>query len=281
MERMIDLLLEGEKGKYAIPAINVSNMETVNGLFEVAEKMKAPVIVQIAPIQLKMQNISYRYFVDLVLASAKVYDVRFAIHLDHGENEEQLHYAVDAGFSSVMFDGSGYETDENIRKTQIARKISGENVTLEGEIGRLAGQEGGGSSDAESFYTDPKEALRFVQETNVDCLAVSIGNAHGFYKGVPMLNLDILEQIYDATKIPLVMHGASGLNEKDLHNAIKRGIVKINFFTAVDHEFTKGILSEINSKPDSYMMSYIEKGRQSMMREIEKIINICGSENKM
>lgn len=279
---MKELLLDASKKGYAVPAINVSNMETINGLMETAAIMKSPVIFQIAPIQLKLQKIEPEYFVQLVKLSEKKYDVKYAIHLDHGNDLNELQACADAGFTSMMYDGSSLSFEDNIANTKLARKIAKDDITLEGELGILMGQEGSDEqAESKSIYTDPDEAEEFVNRTNVDCLAVSIGNAHGYYKGEPMLNFDVLDKISKKIKIPVVMHGASGLSEKDIMAGIKHGIAKINFFTAVDYQFTSGINQKLKKDPKIYMMEYMESARQSMMNEIGKVIKMCGSDNRL
>ena len=277
MVEMIELLNEAQKKHYAVPAINVSNMETVSGLFEVAEQLKSPVVVQIAPLQIQMQKISYAYFAELVALSAKRHNVRYALHVDHGMEIADLQNAVDAGFSSIMYDGSALPFEENVKNTRLAREIARKGVTLETEIGKLGGQEGSSIQNYAQFCTDPDEALEFVRQTNPDCLAVSIGNAHGFYKGLPHLHIDVLEKIHEKTRLPLVMHGASGLSAQDLANSIDHGICKINFFTAVDYEFTKAITSTLEKEPSTYMMGYMENARQALMKSVAGIIDMCGS----
>jgi ketose-bisphosphate aldolase len=278
---MATLLNDAKKNNYAVPAINVSNMETINGVFEAAEKLKSPMIMQIAPIQLVKQKISYKYIVDLIKLSANNYDVVYAIHLDHGEELDDLDAAVNAGFTSVMYDGSMQSFEKNVENTKTARKIAAGAITLEGELGQLMGKEGDTEDEGESIYTNPSDALEYVERTGVDCLAVSIGNAHGHYKQEPKLNFDILDRINKAVNIPIVMHGASGLSEQDLITGIKHGITKINFFTAVDGAFTKGIVDTLEVDPNTYMMAYIENGRQLMMREVENIIRMCDSADRM
>ncbi len=260
--------------QYAIPAINVSNMETINALFEVAEKLKAPIILQVAPIQITEQKITYDYLVDIIKLTAMKYKGEYAIHLDHGTEMKDIEEATVTGFTSVMLDGSKLPYDENIAMLKKARIIA-KNITLEGELGILNEEASKDITQLDTCYTNPDQALNFVKETKVDCLAVSIGNAHGVYKGKPKLNFDILSKISKKTKIPIVLHGASGLSVDDITKAIKFGVSKINFYTSVDFAFTRGIKRELNLNGNTYMMTYIETGRQEMMKEIEKCIKMC------
>ena len=277
---MKELLDKAYMNGYAVPAINVSNLETINGLFEIAEKLKAPVILQVAPIQIELQKLTYDHLVEVIKSAAKRYTGEYAIHLDHGDDLVGLKESVEAGFTSVMFDGSKLDYDQNIESTAIARSLS-ENITLEGELGVMnaeASEDEGAQADN---FTDSTQALDFVSKTSVDCLAVSIGNVHGFYKGQPKLNFEILEEINKKVQIPIVLHGASGLPEVDIKKAIELGVSKINFFTAIDHAYTKGILEALESNKEMFMMSYAENGRQEMMKEIEKVIRMCNADGKV
>lgn len=277
---MKKLIEEAYNYHYAVPAINVNNMETINGLFQIAENMKSPIIIQIAPMQLTSQNITYDYIVKLIKLTADRYKGKYAIHLDHGTNINELIEAEKAGFTSLMYDGSSLPFHENIKKTKEARNIS-HRVTLEGELGVLNAENGSNEEETENkCYTDPKLARVFLEETNVDCLAVSIGNAHGFYKNIPNLNFQVLDDLHNEINIPLVLHGASGLSQKDIRSAIKLGVSKINFFTSVDYAFTLGLMNSINNEK-SKMMNYMENGRQEMMKEISNIIKMCNSEDKL
>lgn len=270
------LLESAEKNGIAIPAINVSNMETIKAVCESTEKYKTGIIMQISPIQFEMQKINYYEFVEMVKLLCKNFDIDIAIHLDHATEVKQCWDAIDAGFTSVMYDGSAqsYETNiENSRRVVLYAKDKG--VTVEAELGKVGGTEGEASANNDDVLTDPNLAKEFVNRTGVDCLAVAIGNAHGFYKKEPKLDFDRLDKIYEETKIPLVLHGGTGITDEALKIAIKKGIKKINFFTEIDREFVLGFIKAYEENPSIYMMKAQEDARQMMMKKIDEKMKVC------
>lgn len=278
-----ELLKDAYNNKYAIPAINVSNMETTMALLEKASILHSPIIVQVAPIQVQEQNISYELVTKLIKLIAKNYKGKYVIHLDHGDIVD-CEKAISAGFNSIMYDGSKTSYEDNLSNSKkISEDCLRNGVSFEAELGALLGSEG--SADKEisqkSVFTDPNQARAFVCNTKVDTLAVAIGNAHGFYDSDPKLNFKLLEQINKSVNIPLVLHGASGIPEDDIKKAIKSGVSKINFFTEVDYAYTHGFCNYVKENKDAYMMSACEYARQKMMIEIERIIKMCESEGKI
>ncbi|WP_461206840.1 class II fructose-bisphosphate aldolase [Clostridium sp. DL1XJH146] len=273
---MKELLQEAEKNNNGVAAINVSNMETVKAVLEGAAITKAPVILQVAPIQIKIQNITYYEITQIVKILSERYDTKFALHLDHAETVEECKEAIDAGFTSVMFDGSKVSLEENIKYSkEVVSYAKGKGVTVEAELGRVAGAEGESDDSIKSLLTDPSKASYFVENTGIDCLAVSIGNAHGEYKFEPKLDFERLESIYRAVDIPLVLHGGTGIPNEDIKKAIKLGIKKVNFFTEVDGEFVKGFVGAYNENKKLYMMFAQEAGRQQMMKRAINKIKLC------
>jgi len=180
-----------------------------------------------------------------MIEAAKKATVPVAVHFDHGETEEKILEALEIGFTSVMFDGSSLPLEENIAKTknivQLAKKYG---ATVEAEIGRVGGSEDG-SVDVEIAITSVEEAKRFTDETRVDALAIAIGNAHGVYKGDPKLRLDRLEEINNEVKIPLVLHGGSGISQEDFRTAISHGIRKINVATSTFNNVIKRVNEDV------------------------------------
>lgn len=275
------LLQKAYQQGYAVPAVNVDNTDTITGVFKVCEELKAPVIIQIAPIQVYPRGMTYAAILNSIKALGQEYDVTCALHLDHGNSIEDLKVAVNSGFNSVMFDGSALSFADNIRSTKTARLLA-DKISLEGEIGKIGGSEGesGNNGITDDCYTNVREAVEFVQQTKVDFLAVGIGNAHGTYKNAPNLNFERLAQLHEALPVPLVLHGASGLSESDLSRAVKMGIAKINFFTDVDKAFLRGITESLAAAPDSYTFKCFLDGRAYMEKTIRRIIRMCLCENK-
>lgn len=273
---MKELLDEACQHNYGIPAINVSNMETITGLLEVATRLDKAVIIQVAPIQLKIQQITYRQFVSLVKVFLSGLKIKVALHLDHATTIEECLDAIDAGFTSVMFDGSLGDYRDNVETTKRLVDYARPNgVTVEAELGKVGGTEGEADSLDEGHLTDPNRVKDFIESTGVDCLAVAIGNAHGDYKGSALLDFKRLCEINEIANIPLVLHGGTGIDKTDIQKSIGMGIKKINVFTEIDRCFVKGFVDSYLENPKVYMMKAQEDARQRMMQEIESKFKIC------
>lgn len=271
------LLLEDarQKGK-AVAAINISNMETIMALLQTADVEKVSIIIQVAPIQLDIQHISFEEIVALVKLFGKKYEVSAALHLDHATKVEDCYKAIGAGFTSVMYDGSleDYKNNQENSK-KVVDYAKDFNVTVEAELGKVGGTEGKEDDNNSCYMTDPQLVKDFITYTSVDCLAVAIGNAHGLYQSKPKLDFDRLKKIENIAQIPLVLHGGTGIPEDDIDRAIETGIRKINFFTEIDRTFVKGFVQAYDENHHVYMMAAQESGRQAMMKEIAKKIALC------
>lgn len=242
------ILKDAYDNKYAVGSFNGYNLETFRGTIEAAKEMNTPVIVALGAKYL--DNMSLKNARDIVENLSNEMDVDVCLHLDHCSDLDTVFQAIAVGFGSVMYDGSALSFEENVRNTKLVCQVAHAcGVSVEAELGSIAtGLESheGLSTDKE-VYTDPDSALRFVEETNVDCLAVSIGTVHGLYKGTPNIRVDILKEINEKVKIPLVLHGGSGTPEEDLKECIKNGISKINVNTEISKNVvvnTKDILSD-------------------------------------
>mgnify|MGYP002519471209 FL=1 len=225
---MKDLLAVANKHNFAVPAFNISDYNMFNGIIEAAEEKEAPVIIAIHPDELSHTTTEMvKGIIDRINKSS----VPAVIHLDHGASYAQVITAIQAGFTSVMIDGSSLPFEENIALCQkVVEAAHAVNVSVEGELGTI------GSTDAELeggnviIYTDPEDAVKFVEATGVDTLAVAIGTSHGLYpKGMkPELKLDLLKEIKGKVSIPLVLHGGSGNPDKEIGESVTLGINKIN-----------------------------------------------------
>ncbi len=233
LKEIIDM---AEKGGFAIPAFNVYNTETVMGVAKAAEEAKAPVIIQVYP-RLLNQEVGY-YLCPAIVAAARKASVPICFHLDHGATQEEVQKALRWGATGIMYDGSVHSFDENVENTKhIVDICKAIDVTVEGELGHI----GSVNDEAMDEFTDPDEAADFVKKTDVTCLAVLIGNAHGHYKKEPKLDIDRLKAIRKATDgIPLVLHGGSGIPGEQVKAAIKAGIRKMNIGTDVCCAFAEG-----------------------------------------
>lgn len=227
---MKDLLSKACEDSWAVGSFSVANLEMVLGIIKAAEETNSPVIIQIAEVRLKQSPLEI--FGPLMIAAAKNAQVPVAVHFDHGLTLEKIKLALDLGFTSVMFDGSHLSLDENIRLTNETIKLAKQyNACVEAEIGCVGGSEDG-SEDIAINCTSPADAVRFCRETDVDALAIAIGNAHGNYKETPHLRFDILKQVKDLVHLPLVLHGGTGILPEEFIRCRKNGIKKINIATA-------------------------------------------------
>lgn len=226
-----ELLLDAKKGGYAIPSANVFNLNSLRGVLKAAEENRSPLIIGLAEVH--TTALSIEETANIVKYYANKTDLPIVLHFDHGLTPSMVKEAIDKGFTSVMIDGSSLPFDENVKITKEIVELAHENnVTVEAEIGHV----GGGESylDPENDHsqlTTVEEAKRFAELTNVDSLAISIGTAHGTYKGTPKIDFERLSQINQAVDIPLVLHGGSGSGDKNLRKCVELGISKVNIFT--------------------------------------------------
>lgn len=246
--KMGELLKEADKSNYGVGAFSIANMEMIMGAVKAAEELNYPLILQIAEVRLKHSPLEL--IGPVMIAAAKRAKTKVAVHLDHGMTMETIKLALDLGFTSVMFDGSHLPLDENIKQTkkviELAKKYG---ATVEAEIGRVGGSEDG-SKDINMLITRVEDAVKFYEETKVDALAIAIGNAHGVYKEEPNLQFQRLKEIDDAVKIPLVLHGGSGIKPEEFKKSIKYGIKKINVATATFNNVVKRV-EELFKNSDS------------------------------
>ena len=219
------LMLDAQKGGYAIGAFNVENMEMVQAVVAAAQELKSPVIIQTTPSTLKYA--SPEMFYANVAAAAKAASVPVVMHLDHGSSFQLAMQAFRAGYTSIMIDGSHSPYEENIAVTKaVVDACHPAGVPVEAELGKVGGKEDD-LDGGDGGYTVPAEAADFVAKTGVDSLAVAIGTAHGVYKGVPKLDVDRLSEIRKVVSIPLVLHGTSGVPDDAVRECIRRGICKV------------------------------------------------------
>ncbi len=234
--KMKDLLKRAEEKNIGCGAFSVGNMEMVKGVIRAAEELETPIILQIAEVRLK--NSPLHLMGPMMVQAAKEAKVDVAVHLDHGLTFETVDKALELGFTSVMLDASTLPFKENIAKVKtVVEKAQKYGATVEAELGLVGGSEDG-SCDHGIRCTDPDDAVVYARETGIDALAVAIGNAHGNYPVAPTLAFDVLEKIHEKVDIPLVLHGGSGITDKDFQRAISLGIRKVNIATASFNSLT-------------------------------------------
>ena len=268
---MKPLLENARKGGYAVGSFSVANMEMVLGVLKAVEETKSPAIIQIAEVRLNHSPLEI--IGPLMVAAAKNSSVPVAVHFDHGKTKEKIKQALDIGFTSVMFDGSHLPFEENASATAEIKKLAASyGADCEGEIGCVGGSEDG-SEDIAINCTSPAQALEFYEKTGVDALAVAIGNAHGNYKQAPKLRFDILEETANLVKVPLVLHGGTGILPDDFRKCIKLGINKINIATATFDSVEQSVRTAYeNGNINGYydlQTAEVEGAYQNALRHIE------------
>ncbi len=268
-----EILDIAEKGKFAVPAFNVYNMETVMGVFEAAEELNAPVIIQ--SYSRLFTNKEAYFLAPIVLAAAKKAKVPVCFHLDHGAGYKEVAKAVRYGASGVMIDGSAYDFEKNVEMTKNVCEICNAlDIPVEGELGHV----GSVNDDSMGEFTKVEEAEEFVKRTDVSALAVLVGTAHGRYKKAPKLDIERIRDIKEAVKIPLVLHGGSGVPDDQLLSAVDAGIRKINFGTDVCYSFLDKVFETSRDLVaiDMFMKDAIENVKNFAMSKIK----LLGAENK-
>ena len=279
-----ELLKKAQSDGYAVPAFNFENMEMALTIVRACEKMKSPVILQTTTSTIKFAgDVMYAA---IGRAAAESVSVPVAVHLDHGASFEVASSAIDAGYTSVMIDGSALDFDGNVAVTKKTVELAhSSDIPVEAELGRVGGKEDDVSCD-EDIYTSPSMALDFVKRTGCDSLAVAIGTAHGVYKTKPVLDVNRLAEIRRALKdggcdIPLVLHGASGLTEDDVRSCIKEGICKVNFATELRQAYTDGIRAALASDDKMYdPKKYNAEGMNVLDGAVVARILVCMSDGK-
>ena len=274
------LLLDAQKGGYAVGAFNVENMEMVQAVVAAAEELQSPVIMQTTPSTVKYADLAY-FYANVKTAAEKA-SVPVVMHLDHGSSFELAMQALRTGYTSIMIDGSHESFEDNIAVTKsVVDACHPSGVPVEAELGKVGGKEDDLDGGEGNPYTDPQEAKQFVEATGVDSLAVAIGTAHGVYKGTPKLDVNRLSEIREVVSIPLVLHGTSGVPDEAVKECIKRGICKVNYATDLRIAFSEGVNEVLHENPDTIdPKKYNARGREKVKEYVMSNIKVCGSEGK-
>ena len=297
-----EMFKKAYEGGYAVGAFNVNNMEIVQGITEACQELKAPVILQVSAGARKYAN--HTYLVKLVEAAVKECpDIPIALHLDHGASFDICKACIDGGFTSVMFDGSSKPYEENVEEARrVAEYAHKYNVTVEAELGKLAGVEDDVKvEDDKAQFTDPDEVQDFVTRTGVDSLAIAIGTSHGAYKfkpgQKPQLRLDILQEVSNRLPgFPIVLHGASsvipeyvemvnkfggempdaiGIPEEMLREAAKMAVCKINIDSDIRLAMTATIRKYLAENPSHFdPRQYLAPARTAVKDMVAHKINV-------
>lgn len=278
---MTAFIEDSKQHKYAVGQFNLNNLEFTQAITEAAMEEKSPVIFGVSEGALRYMGLEYT--VAMAKAAAERAGVPVALHLDHGSSFEVVMKCIRAGFSSVMFDGSHYPLEENIRLTkQVVEAAHAVGVSVEGELGTIGGVEDDLSVDeSDAALAKPAEAIRFWEETKVDYLAIAVGTAHGMYKGEPKIRFDIIEEVAKNIAAPIVLHGGSGVPDEAIRQSIRLGVGKINVNTENQVACTQTIRKILAEKPNEIdPRKYLGPARDAIKQVVKEKMRLFGSSNR-
>lgn len=278
LAKLQSVLNRAQRGKYAVGAFNVSDLEQIQAVIAAADKLRSPVIVNTS--EKAIAYSSPMVLAAMVTTIAKTTRVPVVLNLDHGRSITGAKACLAAGWSGIMFDGSKLPYEMNVRQTarvkQLARAYG---VGVEGEIGQVKYKEDL-ALDRRPVLATPAEAIDFIRRTRVDALAVGIGNSHGLPVAGERLRFDVLKKIRQAVNVPLVLHGASGTSSNSIRKAISLGICKINIDTDLRLAFTAAVRAELTDKKVFDPRQYLLAGRDAVMATVMKKMILFGSARK-
>lgn len=274
-----EILEIAKKNNVAVGMFNGTGFDTIQAIIAAAEELNQPVILAHAEVHNVYNDISL--VGPALIAAAKNAKVPVCVHLDHGVTMEMIYRALRIGFTSVMIDASALPYEENLAMTkQVVEMAHAMNVSVEAELGRLVTGEAGSKEEdgpalkAEDFYTDPEEAKAFCKETGVDALAIAFGTAHGFYNAQPKLDFDVIKNVAEATGLPLVMHGGSGVSEEGFKKSIANGIRKVNYYSYMSKAGYEAAKAEIESGNSKYLHDVEFAAMKAMKEDVKKAIAV-------
>ncbi|WKV08593.1 class II fructose-bisphosphate aldolase [Thermoanaerobacterium sp. CMT5567-10] len=278
---MTEMLKKANQNNYAVMAINCFNLETARAVIKAAELENSPIIINVVQEHL-LNHCDSELITPIVKKLASRTNIKVALNFDHGQDVLLLKKAIDDGFSSVMVDASRFGLEGNIAMTkEIVQYAHPKGVSVEGEIGCMGATEGANFT-VNDMYTNPKEVLRFVKETGIDALAISIGSSHGNYPNgmVPKFDFERLKIIKELTKMPLVLHGGSGSGEDNILKSVKYGINKINVGCDFMNANIAAIKARLKENPDINYYVLMHQVEQDSINLVRYYIKLSGSQNK-
>ena len=285
---MKEMLADAKARHYAIPAFDVSNYEMMKAVLDVCEEERSPALLM--GLQADFADKGRSLITAMVAAASEFYTVPVCFHLDHATDLDAIRAGIEAGFSSVMFDGSVLPFDQNAGITaEVVKLAHAKGVTVEAELGHVGNAMVGNmndkvaNEDPADTLTLPDEVVRFVDATDVDALAVAIGTAHGVYKKTPTLRIDRLDAITAVCDRPLVLHGGSGTPDDQMQTAIRHGITKINIYSDVVGAMNAGLKETLNhlTNPSTWPAFVFADARARMKEVIRGKIRVFGSNNRI
>ncbi|MFJ7724639.1 class II fructose-1,6-bisphosphate aldolase [Neobacillus sp. NPDC097160] len=278
---MKDMLLKAKEEKYAVAQININSFQWAEAILEAAEEEQSPIIVASSDRLVDYLG-GFKTIATMInsIVETKNITVPVALHLDHGRSVERCKEAIDAGYTSVMIDGSHHPIDENIEMTkQVTDYARLYGVSVEAEVGTVGGNEDGLIGGIQ--YADPGECFRIVQETGIDALAAALGSVHGPYLGEPKLGFAEMKEISEATHVPLVLHGGSGIPDYQIQKAIELGHAKINVNTECLQDWTKAIRKVLANDSEVYdPRAILTPGKEAVKATVKAKIREFKSNNK-
>ncbi|WP_278926044.1 class II fructose-bisphosphate aldolase [Staphylococcus auricularis] len=276
-----EMLREAKANHYAVPQININDAMWIEPILKAAMSMRSPIIIATSD-KLTDAFGGYHFIAQTIKQTIQTMDVDIPamIHLDHSLSVDHCKQAVEAGYDSVMFDGSKLSIDDNVTYTsEVVEAAHPQGIAVEGEIGGVGGQEDG--IEGEVKYARLEDCLRLVNEAQADVIAPALGSAHGEYKGEPKLGFDLMSEINDAVQVPLALHGATGISEDDLTHAIQLGHAKINFNTEVKKAWAQKLREVLDNDPSLYEpQSIIQPAKDAIEAAVTRLIQTCHSDGK-
>ncbi len=275
---MNEILMKAKKEKYAVPHLNINNLEWSKYILEKCEEQKIPIILGVSESAAKYMG-GFKTITQMI--KGLIEDLKITIpvclHLDHGSNIEVCKKAIDAGFSSVMIDASKHELSENIRMTkEVVEYAHKKGISVEAEVGHIGGSEDNITSTIENATLE--ECKKLYEQTKVDALAPALGSAHGIYKQKPKLDFELMKIINKEIPIPLVLHGGSGIPDDQIKKAISCGIAKINVNTDLQIVWSKAVRKYLNENENIYdPRKIIGSGELSIKQRIDEIVTLFGT----
>lgn len=278
---MKEMLLKGKEEKYAVAQININSFQWAEAILEAAQEEQSPIIVASSDRLVDYLG-GFKTIATMVnrIVEEKNITVPVALHLDHGSSVERCKEAIDAGYTSVMIDGSHYTIDENIEMTkQVTDYAKFHGVSVEAEVGTVGGNEDGLIGGIQ--YADPDECLRIVNKTGIDALAAALGSVHGPYQGEPKLGFDEMQEISELTNVPLVLHGGSGIPDYQIQKAIELGHSKINVNTECLQAWTKAIREVLHNDAATFdARAILTPGKEAVKQTVKAKIKEFKSSHK-
>ena len=285
---MKEMLEDARKNHYALPGFDVSNYDMMKAVLEACEEERSPALLMALGVDLQGRDINL--LASMIRSASDYFNIPVCLHLDHATDFALIQRAVEAGFSSVMYDGSVLDFENNAKNTaEVVKYAHAHDITVEAELGHVGNgsvgsiSETGTDTDPGESLTVPEEVARFVEITHVDALAVAIGTAHGVYQKTPKLRIDRLDEITAVCERPLVLHGGSGTPDDQMRAAIQHGITKINIYSDVVGAMNKGLKDKLNTmeNPATWPFLVFADARSMMKDVVRNKLRTFGSAGRL